>query len=235
MKPLLRIVLIVDALTLVGFGVLFLLTPWNSLYNALQLVQPQPALIGQAFGVVLLGFAWIAARAAFDGGLTAMVGRTVGHVNWIAGVLMLVWLIGLHTPRLTGFGQLVAGAVGAWLIIVGLGGTRLAGAVKRREKVQAAEAAAQEREARAVARSKREEPVVYAKPVFADRPVGTGAVSAEPVVQPPAVTPASPAPVPPVVTPAVTPVTPRTATEAEEARLAARDEAAGSPRPPVRG
>lgn len=235
MKPLLRIVLIVDALTLVGFGVLFLLTPWNSLYNALQLVQPQPALVGQAFGVVLLGFAWIAARAAFDGGLTAMVGRTVGHVNWIAGVLMLVWLIGLHTPRLTGFGQLVAGAVGAWLIIVGLGGTRLAGAVKRREKVQAAEAAAQEREARAVARSKREEPVVYAKPVFADRPVGTGAVSAEPVVQPPAVTPASPAPVPPVVTPAVTPVTPRTATEAEEARLAARDEAAGSPRPPVRG
>lgn len=243
MKPLLRIVLIVDALTLLGFGVLFLLTPWNSLYNALQLVQPQPALIGQAFGVVLLGFAWIAARAAFDGGLTAMVGRTVGHVNWIAGVLMLVWLIGLHTPRLTGFGQLVAGAVGAWLIIVGLGGTRLAGAVKRREKVQAAEAAAQEREARAVARSKREEPVVYAKPVFADRPVGTGAAGAEPVVPPPAVTPASPAPVPPVVTPAVTPaatpavmpVTPRTATEAEEARLAARDEAAGSPRPPVRG
>lgn len=57
MKPLLRIVLIVDALTLLGFGVLFLLTPWNSLYNALQLVQPQPALIGQAFGVVLLGFA----------------------------------------------------------------------------------------------------------------------------------------------------------------------------------
>lgn len=233
MKPLLRIVLIVDALTLLGFGVLFLLTPWNSLYNALQLVQPQPALIGQAFGVVLLGFAWIALRAAFDGGLTAMVGRTVGHVNWIAGVLMLVWLIGLHTPQLTGFGQLVAGAVGAWLIIVGLGGTRLAGAVKRREKAQAVEAAAQEREVRAAARTKREEPVVYAKPVFAGGPAeaGAGASIAEPVVPPPPVTPGAPAPVPPAVTTA----TPRTAAQAQEARLTARDEAADAPRPPLRG
>ncbi|QBQ97704.1 hypothetical protein [Paraburkholderia pallida] len=228
MKPLLRIVLFVDALMLLGFGVLFLLTPWSSLYNALQLVQPQPALIGQAFGVVLLGFAWIAVRATIDGSLTAMVGRTMGHVNWIAGVLMLVWLIGLHTPRLTGFGQLVAGAVGAWLIIVGLGGTRLAGAVKRREKAQAAEAAAQEREARTVAKSKREEPVVYAKPVFAGGPVEAGAPLAEPVVRPPAVTPA---PMQPVVTPSA----PRTTAQAEDARLAARDEAADAPRPPLRG
>ncbi|HKT99780.1 MAG TPA: hypothetical protein VJS30_25130 [Paraburkholderia sp.] len=232
MKPLLRVVLIVDALMLLGFGVLFLLTPWNSLYNALQLVQPQPALIGQAFGVVLLGFAWIALRAAFDGGLTAMVGRAAGHVNWIAGVLMLVWLIGLHAPRLTGFGQLVAGAVGAWLIIVGLGGARLASAVKRRDKAQAAEAAAQEREARAVAAAKREEPVVYAKPAFAGGPAEAGAAGAEPVVRRPAVTPAAPAPVPPAV-PASEPHT--TAAQAEEARLAARDEAADAPRPPLRG
>lgn len=160
-----------------------------------------------------------------------MVGRTVGHVNWIAGVLMLVWLIGLHTPRLTGFGQLVAGAVGAWLVIIGLGGARLAGAVKRRDKAQAAEAAAQERQARAVARTKREEPVVYAKPVFAGAPVSAGAADVEPVVPPPSVTPASPAPVPP----AVAATTPRTAAQAEEARLAARDEAADAPRPPQRG
>lgn len=215
MKPLLRIVLIVDALMLLGFGVLFLLTPWSSLYNALQLVQPQPALVGQAFGVVLTGFAWIALRAAFDGDQTATVGRTVGHVNWIAGVLMLVWLVGLHTPQLTGFGQLVAGAVGAWLIIVGLGGTRLAGAVKRRDKAQAAEAAAQEREARAVARTKREEPVTYAKPVFAGGPVDTGAAGAEPA-------------------PAI-PATVGAATQVQDPHLAARDEAADAQRPPLRG
>lgn len=225
MKPLLRIVLIADALMLLGFGVLFLLTPWNSLYNALQLVQPQPALIGQAFGVVLLGFAWIALRAAFDGDLTAMVGRTVGHVNWIAGVLMLVWLVGLHTPQLTGFGQLVAGAVGAWLIIVGLGGTRLAGAVKRREKAQAAEAAAQEREARAAARTKREEPVVYAKPVPAGGPEQAGTSGTGPAVP----SPATPMPAD------VAAATPGAAEQAQEARVAARDEAADAPRPPLRG
>jgi hypothetical protein len=217
MKPLLRVVLIVDALILLGFGVLFILTPWTLLYDALQLVQAQPALIGQAFGVVLLGFAWLALRAAFDGALTATVGRTAGHVNWIAGVLMLVWLIGLHKPQLTGFGQLVAGAVAACLIIIGLGGARLAGRVKLRDRALAVEAATQEREARVAAKAKRDEPVVYAKPFFSH-------VKTEPVVEP--VTPAAP---------------PRTTVQAEkaeqagQAREAARDEAADAQRPPLRG
>ncbi|WP_322051346.1 hypothetical protein [Paraburkholderia bannensis] len=229
MKPLLRVVLIVDALILLGFGVLFLLTPWTSLYDALQLVQAQPALIGQAFGVVLLGFAWLALRAAFDGALTATVGRTVGHVNWIAGVLMLAWLIGLHKPQLTGFGQLVAGAVGVCLIIVGLGGARLAGVVKLRDKALALEAAAQQREARLAAKAKRDEPVVYAKPVFSH-------AAAEPVVEP-VVEPVTPA-LSPVVTPVVTPrttVQAERAEEAEQARQTARDEAADAQRPPLRG
>ncbi|WP_027814805.1 hypothetical protein [Paraburkholderia bannensis] len=237
MKPLLRVVLIVDALILLGFGVLFLLTPWTSLYDALQLVQAQPALIGQAFGVVLLGFAWLALRAAFDGALTATVGRTVGHVNWIAGVLMLAWLIGLHKPQLTGFGQLVAGAVGVCLIIVGLGGARLAGVVKLRDKALALEAAAQQREARLAAKAKRDEPVVYAKPVFSHVAAGPVVESvAEPVVGP-RVEPVTPAPSP-VVTPVVTSrttVQAERAEEAEQARQAARDEAADAQRPPLRG
>lgn len=232
MKPLLRIVLIVDALTLLGFGVLFLLTPWTSLYNALQLVQAQPALIGQAFGVVLIGFAWLALRGAIDGALTATVGRTAGHVNWIAGVLMLVWLIGLHEPRLTGFGQLVAGAVGVWLIIVGLGGARLAGAVKQRDRVLASEAAAQEREARAAAKARRDEPVVYAKPVFAGEKTA-------PAVEPVVVEPLAPAaPVAPAAGSTAVPHPVAEAagsTEAADARLTARDEAADAPRPPLRG
>lgn len=232
MKPLLRIVLIVDALTLLGFGVLFLLTPWTSLYNALQLVQAQPALIGQAFGVVLIGFAWLALRGAIDGALTATVGRTAGHVNWIAGVLMLVWLIGLHEPRLTGFGQLAAGAVGVWLIIVGLGGARLAGAVKQRDRVLASEAAAQEREARAAAKARRDEPVVYAKPVFAGEKTA-------PAVEPVVVEPLAPAaPVAPAAGSTTVPHPVAEAagsTEAADARLTARDEAADAPRPPLRG
>ncbi|WP_153100159.1 hypothetical protein [Paraburkholderia hayleyella] len=138
MKPLLRAVLLLDALLLLMFGLLFVLTPWRGLYDALQLVQAEPALVGQGFGVALVGLAWLALHASFNGALTVPVARVVGHVNWLTGLLMLVWLIGLHTPDLTGFGQLVAGLVGAVLIIVGLGGVRLCGAVRRREKVHAA-------------------------------------------------------------------------------------------------
>ncbi len=233
MKPLLRVVLIVDALMLLGFGVLFLLTPWASLYNALQLVQPQPALVGQVFGVVLLGFTWLAARAAFDGAMTAPVGRVAGHVNWIAGVLMLVWLIGLHTPRLTGFGQLVAGGVGVWLILLGFGVARLAGAVRRREKVLAAEAAAAQREARnAAKREPRPAPVTYTEPAFAGAgPLVTPAVV--PVVVPAEPVQHEPAPTQPVAH--AQSAQAQAAADSEEARLAARDEAADPPRPPLHG
>ncbi|MEM5420159.1 MULTISPECIES: hypothetical protein [Paraburkholderia] len=240
MKPLLRVLLIVDALTLLGFGVLFVLTPWTLVYDALQLVQTQPALVGQAFGVVLLGFAWLALRAAFHGEMTLPVGRTVGHVNWIAGVLMLVWLIGLRAPRLTGFGQLAAGAVGVWLIVLGLGGVRLAGAVRKRQKGQASGSSAQQRKVEKAQPERREEPVSYAKPGFMRTMAWGGAKGAkrpaapvEPVVEVPTVTPAA---VPPVA-PRPSPVTPPPASpaQAREARQAARDEAADAPRPPLRG
>ncbi|PYE15624.1 hypothetical protein C7410_13314 [Paraburkholderia silvatlantica] len=240
MKPLLRVLLVVDALTLLGFGVLFVLTPWAQVYDALQLVQTQPAVVGQAFGVVLLGFAWLALRAAFHGEMTVPVGRTVGHVNWIAGVLMLVWLIGLRAPRLTGLGQLVAGAVGVWLIILGLGGARLAGAVRKRQKGLANGASAQQRKAEKQRPERRDEPVTYAKPGFLGAMAWGGAREAkrpaapvEPVVEVPTVTPAAVAP----VTPRPAPVTPPPAStaQAQEARQAARDEAADAPRPPLRG
>ncbi|HEY2021707.1 hypothetical protein [Paraburkholderia sp.] len=134
MKPLLRVVLILDALVLLAFGLLFLLTPWASLYNDLQLVPTQPALVGQAFGVALIGLAWLAVHASFDGALTSTVAKVVGHVHWLSGVLMLVWLLGLRTPSLTGFGQIVSVLAGVALVVIGLGGVRLSGAVRRREK-----------------------------------------------------------------------------------------------------
>jgi Flp pilus assembly protein TadG len=152
MKPLLRAVLIVDALLLLAFGLLFLLTPWTSLYNALLLAQTQPALVGQAFGIALIGLAWLALHASIDGGLTSSVARAVGHVNWLTGVLMLVWLLGLHTPALTGFGQIVAVLTGVVLLVLGLGGVRLSGAVRRREKLRVAEATAAERAERQAAK-----------------------------------------------------------------------------------
>ena len=240
MKPLLRAVLIVDALLLLAFGLLFLLTPWTSLYNALLLVQTQPALVGQAFGVALIGLAWLALHASIDGALTSSVARAVGHVNWLTGVLMLVWLLGLHTPALTGFGQIVAVLTGVVLLVLGLGGVRLSGAVRRRERLRVAEAAAAERaekqaakdaaknaanraESRAAnetARStdSRREPVV---PVTAGFPV----YHAEPVVEP--AMPAAPAvpataPARPVASAASAPLHPA----ADEPSLSASERAA---------
>ena len=141
MKPLLRAVLIIDALLLLAFGLLFLLTPWKSLYDALQLVQTDPALVGQGAGIALIGLAWLALHASIDGAMTATTAKVVGHVNWLTGVLMLVWLVGLHTPQLTPFGQLVAVLTGVVLLVIGLGGVRLASAVKRRERLTGSAAA----------------------------------------------------------------------------------------------
>lgn len=140
MKPLLRAVLLIDAVLLAAFGVLFVLIPWKALYDALQLVTVDPAMVGQAFGIALLGLAWLSVHAAFNGDLTAGVARAVGHVNWLTGVVMLVWLLAVRSPQLSSFGQFVSVVAGAVLLVIGFGGVRLAAAVRRREKAQAADA-----------------------------------------------------------------------------------------------
>ncbi|MCU9956251.1 hypothetical protein OEJ37_23085 [Burkholderia sp. BKH01] len=143
MKPLLRAVLIIDAVLLLLFGVLFVLTPWQSLFNALQLANIQPAMLGQAFGIALLGLAWLAFHAAFNGDLTAPVARSVGHVYWLTGVLTIVWSLATGSgPALAAAGRVLSAVAGVALIVLGLGGVRLASAVRRREKAQALEARA---------------------------------------------------------------------------------------------
>ncbi|AXL51200.1 hypothetical protein DSC91_003749 [Paraburkholderia caffeinilytica] len=242
MKPLLRAVLILDALLLLAFGLLFLLTPWTSLYNALLLVQTQPALVGQGFGVALIGLAWLALHASIDGSLTSTVAKVVGHVNWLTGVLMLVWLLGLHTPALTGFGQIIAVLTGVVLLVIGLGGVRLSGAVRRREKLRLAEAATAERADKQAAKD-------AAKDAANKRDSGRvtanfPAYRAEPVVEPvmPVTRPVSPvsaAPAyPSVDEPGLTASERAARAEAEAARDEARNSAAdapGAPRPPFHG
>ncbi|MDN7427934.1 hypothetical protein [Burkholderia sp. AU45388] len=140
MKPLLRAVLIVDAVLLLAFGVLFVLTPWQALFNALQLANIQPAMLGQAFGIALLGLAWLAFHAAFNGDLTAPVARAVGHVNWLTGVLTIVWSLGTGSgPALAAAGRVLSAVAGVALILLGLGGVRLASAVRRRERADRAQ------------------------------------------------------------------------------------------------
>ncbi|WP_261543843.1 hypothetical protein [Burkholderia multivorans] len=143
MKPLLRAVLVVDAVLLLAFGLLFVLTPWHALFNALQLANVEPAMLGQAFGIALLGLAWLAFHAAVNGDLTAPVARAIGHVNWLTGVLTVVWSIGTGSgPALAAAGRVLSAIAGVVLIVLGLGGVRLASAVRRRERAQALDARA---------------------------------------------------------------------------------------------
>jgi len=145
MKPLLRAVLVINALIFLAFGVLFVLTPWVTLYSALQLVAVQPVFAGQLFGIALIGLSWLAFHAAIDGALTATAAKVSGHVEWLSGVVLLVWLLGLRTPEVSGFGQVVAALVGVILLILGLGSVRLSGAVRRRERAALAGAASAQR------------------------------------------------------------------------------------------
>jgi hypothetical protein len=159
MKPLLRVVLIVNALIFLAFGVLFLLTPWAGLYGALQLdsIRVQPAFAGQLLGIALVGLAWLAFHASIDGALTARAARVSGHVEWVSGVIVLVWLLGLRTPEVDGFGQMSAALVGVVLVVLGLGSVRLSSAVRRRERAVAAGAASADRAERKAAKKREEE------------------------------------------------------------------------------
>lgn len=147
MKPLLRVVLVINALIFVAFGLLFLLTPWPGLYGALQLdsIRVQPAFAGQLLGIALVGLAWLAFHASIDGALTIRAARVSGHVQWISGVVVLVWLLGLKMPPVDGFGQMSAAVVGIVLLVLGLGSVRLSSAVRRRERAALAGAASAQR------------------------------------------------------------------------------------------
>ncbi|KND61664.1 hypothetical protein BVER_06059 [Candidatus Burkholderia verschuerenii] len=162
MKPLLRVVLFVNALIFLAFGVLFVLTPWSGLYDALQLasMRVEPVFAGQLFGIALLGLAWLAFHAAIDGALTARAARVAGHVQWLSGIVVMVWLLGLHTPQVDGFGQMSAAAVGVVLLVVGLGSVRLSSAVRRRERAEKAGAASADRAEKRAAKTRKTTPAV---------------------------------------------------------------------------
>ncbi|CAG2127227.1 hypothetical protein LMG31506_00392 [Cupriavidus yeoncheonensis] len=98
MKVLLRAVLFFDAVLDLMLGVLLLMSPFTTLYAALQLPQPQPALFGQLLGVALIGLAWLLWHATFNGQMTVTVARTAGYVNLASALLIVSWMVFLDLP-----------------------------------------------------------------------------------------------------------------------------------------
>ena len=199
MKPLLRAVLVINALIFLAFGVLFLLTPWTALWASMHLVTVQPPFVGQLFGIALIGIAWLAVHAAIDGALTATAAKVSGHVEWLSGLVMMVWLLGLRTPELTGFGQVIAALAGVVMLVLGLGSVRLSGAVRRRERAALAGAAAAGRAEKRAAKTKADERVERVTPP--PRPLSSDPVApanprwdSEPVVGEAIARPLTPAP-----------------------------------------
>jgi hypothetical protein len=158
----------------------------------MHLVNVQPAFVGQLFGIALIGLSWLAMHAAIDGALTATAAKVTGHVEWLSGLVMLVWLLGLRTPEITGFGQIVAALTGVVMLVLGLGSVRLAGAVRRRDRAALAGAVAADRAEKRAAKVKAEERVVVVQPTSA-AVVDPEPVSRAPVTPSTTARPAAPA------------------------------------------
>jgi YHS domain-containing protein len=114
----------------------------------------------------------------------------------LSALVMMVWLLGLRTPELTGFGQVIAAMVGVVMLVLGLGSVRLSGAVRRRERAALAGAAAAERAEKRAAKTKAEERVTPPPRPLSSDPVAPANPrwDSEPVVGEAIPRPAAPAP-----------------------------------------
>lgn len=148
MKVLLRAVLFFDALLNLLLGILLLMSPSATLYAALQLPQPQPALFGQLLGVVTLGMGWLLFMATVNGQLTVTVARTAGFTNLVSAILVAVWTLFLDMP-VQAAGKVWLLSLAAMLLFFAIVQIPSAKKVRLRERAQAEQARA-ERNARTV-------------------------------------------------------------------------------------
>jgi len=136
MKVLLRAVLFFDALLELLLGILLLMSPFTTLYAALQLPQPQPALFGQLLGVATIGLSWLLFQATINGQLTVAVARTTGYVNLVSAVLVAAWTLFLDMP-VQGAGKIWLLTLAAVLIFFAIVQIPAAKKVRLRERQQA--------------------------------------------------------------------------------------------------
>ena len=100
-------VLRADALLDAALGVLLLLAPWGSLFDALGLPRAQPALYAQIAGGLLLAFAYLLWIAPRESHLTRGVAAAAALANAAAATVLVAWLVA---------GDLDAGGLGVALL-----------------------------------------------------------------------------------------------------------------------
>lgn len=138
MKAMLRTVLFLDAVLNLALGALLIASFWSSLYATVDVPVPSPVLYAQLLGVAFVGTAWLQWHATVNGQLTATVAKVTGHVNWVSGAFVLGWLIAGQLAQTLG-GKMLLGAFAVVLVVIGLILVKLAGSVRTKERVQAAE------------------------------------------------------------------------------------------------
>lgn len=147
MKVLLRAVLFFDALLDLLLGLLLLMSPFTTLYAALQLPVPEPALFGQLLGAATLGMSWLLFTATFNGHMTVAVARVAGLVNLASAILIAAWTLFLDMP-VQPAGKIWLLTLAAMLLIFAIVQIPSAKKVRLRERALAEQAKA-DREARA--------------------------------------------------------------------------------------
>jgi hypothetical protein len=88
-----RVVLRVDAVAFVAFAILLLLSPWDALYDALDLPQGRPEVWTQLAAILLAGFGYLLWIAPRDPRLTHGVAAAGALVNIAGAVLVVGWLL----------------------------------------------------------------------------------------------------------------------------------------------
>jgi hypothetical protein len=103
------LVLRINAVVSLVFGVVMLAATWTGLYDALDIPQPRPWVYAQLLGAVLVGLALLVWRAANDAAQTRLAAQSLAVMDAIGFVVISVWVFSDDV------GIPSSGSLGSWI------------------------------------------------------------------------------------------------------------------------
>jgi cytochrome bd-type quinol oxidase subunit 2 len=104
-----RLVVQINAVVSLIFGVLMLSATWKDLYAELELPAPRPWVYAQILGAVLVGLAYLLWHAARDDAQTRLAARGLAIMDGVAFAVIAVWVLS-DDP-----GVPSSGSLGSWI------------------------------------------------------------------------------------------------------------------------